>query len=201
MKHRIHTIVRDPLAGILGDWFGLENGSARVLLALYQNKERASIDTIARHSFVNRRNVPPSISRIRRAGLPIPKDNKREGYFLSIEARRQVREAFANAMKLLGAEVPSMAEHQVLEDALGLNLEVPPDLGLTAQQARIFQMLAKTPCVHQERIYTVLYGGRNDPPSQKTIHVQIHTMRRKLAAHGLTIRTIKNRGYALERAA
>lgn len=194
--------VRDPVAGILSDWFGVEAGSAKVLAALYSAARPQSAATISELASIHERSVKPCISRLRRNGIEIPKTDRWRGvYSLSDKSRRDVREAFAWTAKLLGVDVPDMARIEALEEALGLTVEVPERYRLTAAERPFYGLMSKVAILSKERAFTALYGHRNDPPGFKIFDVMVCKMRPKLAPHGITIETVRGVGYAMRKAA
>ena len=82
-----------------------------------------------------------------------------------------------------------------LEEALGLTYQPPPALGLTRFEARIVGMLMKANVATTERMFTALYGEREDPPISKNVDVFISRARPKLAKRGVEIRNTWGVGY------
>lgn len=86
-----------------------------------------------------------------------------------------------------------------LEEALGLTYASPPEWRLTAYEARILGMLAKTQgCTTRQRIYAALYGDRDNPPYDKIIDVYIFRMRKRLRPHGIAIHNTWSEGWWLD---
>lgn len=76
-----------------------------------------------------------------------------------------------------------------LENALGLNDEVPRCLHLTPVQATILSLLMRRDMVRRDGIYDVLYGaltGR-EPPQPNTVQVHITKLRNQLRPHKISI--------------
>ena len=85
----------------------------------------------------------------------------------------------------LGRDIPSLSERvEALEMALGLDLPVPAEYGLTRREQEVFGMLQKVPVLRQDRAFLVLYGDRNDPPGEKLINVWMSKIRAKLRPFG-----------------
>lgn len=199
--------VRDPIAGILSDWFGIENGSARMLALLYSASEPLSVQTIASRTGLSSGSVTLCSGRLRQAGIQLPSQRGRRSpaYELNDTGRADVKAALDNAARLIGyLENPELQQLRyriiVLEDALGMNAKnVPVDYGLTALEASIFGMLDKQRgrALSRDRIFWALYGDQNDPPATKIIDVVICRIRQKLAPFGLVIRTHWGVGYSL----
>ena len=76
----------------------------------------------------------------------------------------------------------------------------PVEWALTAAQARIFGFLLSRELASREQIAVALWSARPDCeiPGSRTVDVQICWMRRKLAPFGVTIRTVRGRGFALD---
>lgn len=77
-----------------------------------------------------------------------------------------------------------------------------PLLGLTRTQSRILSLLARRELLQERTIFAVLYESRPDcdKPKPDIIKVFICKLRRKLAAHELSIRTRWGVGYYLDAA-
>lgn len=178
--------VRDPVAGILCDWFGVESGAGRVLAALYGASRPLSTAAIAHKTALAPGCVGAYCSRLRVAGLQVHAV-WRKGYSLPESTRQAVREGLAHTASVLGQTIPTPGYVESLEDALGLSYDAPPEYGLTKVEGRIFGMLQKTNPISRDRIFVALYGGRSDPPTGKVIDVMICKMRPKLARHGLRV--------------
>lgn len=195
--------VRDPLAGILMDWFGIMSGSAKILHVLYVAHKPVLKAELSRRSGLAVGAIPAYCARLRGAGLDIPSNKGRhhQGYSLSDADRAQVREAFAHTMSLLGAEVPNMDRHLALEEALGLTVSPAKEYGLTASEKPLYGLLTKTRVLSKERAFMALYGHLDEPPQEKIIDVMICHMRKKLERHGMQIENVWGVGYSLKEAA
>lgn len=75
-------------------------------------------------------------------------------------------------------------------------------LGLTVMQSRLLGALMAREVVGKEALMIALYGDRKqDWPDDKTIDIHAFNLRRKLAVHGVEIRTVRGIGYVLDDAA
>lgn len=193
--------VRDPLAGILMDWFGIMSGSAKVLAALYAADRPMLKDELSKRTTLAPGALPAYCARLRGAGLEIPssKGRRHVGYSLSPRDRRQVREAFAWTARLLGAEVPSLERHEALEHALGLDVIPDAQYGLTRTESALYGLLTKVRVLSKERAFVALYGHLDEPPQEKIIDVLICKVRAKLARHGIGVENVWGRGYRIVR--
>lgn len=211
-KHRRH-VVRNPLGGILGDWFGLQATSAEVLAALWLSKDpldSRSICQVMKCPTLD--GLSTRIYRIRQALGPDALlchdkqgDNHNCGrYALTPHGRSLVAEALQNAVGELRMAMGSAfdkleEENQVLRDALGMTAVIRPEWGLSSTQQQILGIIAKRPeGVSHERLWTALYGMRDDPPIAKVINVTISHMRRKLRPYGIQINNNWGVGYWME---
>lgn len=88
-----------------------------------------------------------------------------------------------------------------LEEMLGIRFELPNALGLTPLEARIVGVLIKREIASRDYIYWAVYGDLPDcdQPDIKTIEVHIVKIRRKLAAHGISILNRYNVGYYVDK--
>lgn len=200
IKARYRKPVRDPVAGILSDWFGIENGSAKMLNILYEAQAPLSIRTIARRAGLSLSSVTLCSGRLRKAGIDLPSQRGRRSpsYELSHHGRHQVREAFAHTLRLLGAEVPDVTRIEDLERELGAP-EAQHRFGLTRMQEWLFSLMEKNAILTRTRAYTVLWGDRADPPSTKLLDVMVTHIRKKIAPHGYEVRTVFGIGWELIR--
>ena len=155
-SHHRRFPVRNPRAGILADWFGVDGGSAKVLLTLYEASEPLHAATIA-----ERAPLPPGGSvktlckKLRAAGLDVLSRPGRHhaGYSLSAADRRAVREAFAHTLTLLGREVPhpddlearlaELRAYRAADDRHRAILRVREAFGVQACVARVLLRLAQ----------------------------------------------------------
>lgn len=108
----------------------------------------------------------------------------------------------------LAAQVAMLvAENAILRDRVatlerdaGLHVRLPPGLGLTPHEARIFLSLLKRDVCSKEQLlnaaYDLLHDG--DLPGIKIIDVFICKIRKKLKPHGISISTIWGQGYYLD---
>lgn len=100
----------------------------------------------------------------------------------------------------LEAEIEALQDRvAVLEDALGMRIEVPFVLRLTRQEAQLFGFLLKRDLVTKEQAMTVLYGDRPNgiDVEIKIIDVFVCKMRKKLKSFGIEIETVWGQGYRL----
>lgn len=198
-RSRYRKPVRDPVAGILSDWFGIENGSAKMLWVLYEANGPLSIARIAKLASLSLGSVTLCSGRLRRAGIELPSQRGKRvaSYQLTLRGRSEVREALAWTARLLGAEVPSMQRHEALEDALGLTASVPREYGLTPTESLLYGLLSKARVLSKDRAFVALYGHLDEPPGEKIIDVLICKVRGKLAKHGLQVENVWGVGYRL----
>lgn len=196
---RYRKPVRDPVAGILSDWFGIENGSAKMLWALYNTREPLSIEQVARITNLSLGSVTLCSGRLRKAGIELPSQRGRRtaSYQLTLKGRSEVREALAWTARLLGSEVPDMERHEALEHALGLTASVPREYGLTPVESTLYGLLTKARVLSKERAFVALYGHLDEPPQEKIIDVLICKARKKLALHGIGIEGVRGMGWRL----
>jgi len=85
-----------------------------------------------------------------------------------------------------------------LEEILGVTTEFPPTLGLTLSEEALLDVLLKREIVTQATAFAVLYGSRagGEPSDPKNVvSVLIMRLRKKLAAHGVDIKTRNGAGY------
>lgn len=94
------------------------------------------------------------------------------------------------------AEVQRL-QHRVaeLEEAFGLKLQFPPDLGLSSFEARCCGLLLKRQLVSREQFLIALYAD-SDSRDERTVDAHIHKLRRKLARDGIAIRTHWGQGWS-----
>ena len=85
-----------------------------------------------------------------------------------------------------------------LEEQLGATTEFPPILGLTLSEEALLGVLFKREIVTQTAAFAILYGSRADGgPSnpRNVVSVLIMRLRKKIAAHGIEIKTRNGAGY------
>lgn len=100
----------------------------------------------------------------------------------------------------LDATVPVLqARIDALEEALGLNLQAPPEYVLTKQESALWGMLHKGGVLTKEKAYTALYGHKSDPPYDCVLKAMIWKLRRKLEPFGIVIVTHWGIGWELVR--
>ncbi|MCX5581340.1 helix-turn-helix domain-containing protein [Kaistia terrae] len=89
---------------------------------------------------------------------------------------------------------------ETLERDAEAQLRLPPGLGLTAHEARIFLMLMKRDVCTKEQLMNGAYDHHHDGdlPHIKIIDVFICKIRKKLKIHGVTISTVWGQGYYLD---
>jgi DNA-binding response OmpR family regulator len=85
-----------------------------------------------------------------------------------------------------------------LEEQLGARTEFPPMLGLTLSEEALLGVIFKREIVTQAAAFAVLYGsdadgGPSDP--RNVVSVLIMRLRKKIAAHGIEIKTRNGVGY------
>lgn len=90
---------------------------------------------------------------------------------------------------------------RVLEELVGIRIDVPLVFGLTAHEAVLFGLLLRRDLVTKEMAMVGLYGDRPDlDPEIKIIDVYICKARKKLKGFGVEIETVWGRGYRLSAA-
>ncbi|MBL4869666.1 MAG: helix-turn-helix domain-containing protein [Robiginitomaculum sp.] len=75
--------------------------------------------------------------------------------------------------------------------------DAPPMHGLTILEWRVVWILLKYSPITKERLYELVYWGRDTPPSANTISVVLCRARPKLAAQGIFIKTLSRWGYEI----
>jgi len=90
-----------------------------------------------------------------------------------------------------------------LEEALGINLELPNELGLTPLETKILGMLVKRDIINRDVMFAGLYSDRleNHQPDPKTIDVHICKLRKKLKSIGVRVYSRYGVGYYLDKEA
>lgn len=87
---------------------------------------------------------------------------------------------------------------RVLEEIVGIRIEVPLVFGLTAHEAMLFGLLLKRDLVTKDLAMLGLYGDRpNLDPEIKIVDVYVCKARKKLRRFGVEIETVWGRGYRL----
>jgi DNA-binding response OmpR family regulator len=85
-----------------------------------------------------------------------------------------------------------------LEEQLGARTDFPPILGLTLSEEALLGVLFKREIVTQAAAFAILYGSKADGgPSdpRNVVSVLIMRLRKKIAAHGIEIKTRNGVGY------
>lgn len=81
-------------------------------------------------------------------------------------------------------------ENRQLRQALIGAAEPPPFFGLTKSESIMFNVLLANRAPRAETFTTALYSAdADDPPDEKILDVWICKMRKKLAPHGIEIKT------------
>jgi len=106
----------------------------------------------------------------------------------------------ATQVAMLQAENAILRDRiETLERDAGLHVRLPPGLGLTAHESRVFLALLKRDVCSKEQLmnaaYDLLYDG--DLPGIKIIDVFICKIRKKLKPHGIAINTVWGQGFYL----
>lgn len=88
-----------------------------------------------------------------------------------------------------------------LEEALGVKVALPNELGLTPLEGRIVGALVKREIVNKDMLYAVLYADRleHHQPDPKTIDVHMCKLRRKLKPKGIRIYCRYGVGYYMDK--
>ena len=102
-------------------------------------------------------------------------------------------------VKALEQENDELRERiRVLEEMVGIRVEVPLVFGLTSHEAMLFGLLLKRDLVTKEMAMVGLYGDRpNLDPEIKIVDVYICKARKKLRRFGVEIETVWGRVYRL----
>jgi DNA-binding response OmpR family regulator len=90
-----------------------------------------------------------------------------------------------------------------LEEILGVTTAFPPILGLTLSEAALLDLLFKREIMTQATAFAALYGSRaSEQPSnpKNVVSVMIMRLRKKLAAHGVEIKTRQDGYYMMAEA-
>lgn len=109
----------------------------------------------------------------------------------------ELRDAYVAA---IDAENEMLRERiAALEAQLGMTVEVPLSLGLTAAETKLFGYFLKRDLVTKDGALVVMYGHRpaDEMAEEKIIDVFVCKMRRKLTPFGIAIETIWGRGYRM----
>lgn len=88
----------------------------------------------------------------------------------------------------------------MLEEILGMRLEVPLEFGLTPQETKLFGFLLQRDLITKEAAMVVLYGGRpdgDDAVELQIVDVFVCKIRGKLKRFGISIETVWGQGYRL----
>lgn len=88
---------------------------------------------------------------------------------------------------------------QVLKDALAdRTVLLPEEWCLSPMESDVFRVLLKRDVARFTAISAALYSDRPDPPDDRTIHVFIFRIRRKLKPFGIVIHRVRHVGYSLD---
>jgi two-component system cell cycle response regulator CtrA len=87
-----------------------------------------------------------------------------------------------------------------LEEILGMDVELPNQLGFTPVENKIVGLLIKRPVVSKEVLYTTLYGDRPEceQPDIKIFDVYICKLRKKLKVMNIQIYSRYTIGYYID---
>ena len=99
--------------------------------------------------------------------------------------------SFAQENEYLRAQV------RQLQDALGVGLLWPAEWRLTVRETALLGILVAREIATYDGIMCALYGDCPDPPCEAIIRVFIYKLRRKIAPHGITIRTRRGQGLSI----
>lgn len=87
---------------------------------------------------------------------------------------------------------------QQLEEELGVSNSCHLPFDLTRSEAMVFGVLMKNRAVRKSGFMLALYGDRlADPPDIKVVDIMVCKTRKKLAPHGIEIRTVWGVGYEI----
>lgn len=86
-----------------------------------------------------------------------------------------------------------------LEEALGMRLVLPIELGLTGHESALVGFLLTREIATKEALLSTMYGHRpdQDEPQIKIIDVFVCKARKKLKRFGLEIETVWGHGYRM----
>ena len=207
--------VRDPIAGILSDWFGIRNNGAKMLLALYRSDAPLTTAELVNLTGMATELVKACAWRdLRGAGLELVSGRSGQGYALSPTDRAAIREAFAHALGLLGREVPTPDELEYAIEEFrqhrewdGMAVEIASlrrAFGVIASVAHLLLVLHRAHGRHVAvaRLNVLIPSRRQglfEESEPKRITVFACWARKALASAGVTdaIETLYGYGYRL----
>ena len=85
-----------------------------------------------------------------------------------------------------------------MREALGLNVEIPAELGLTPAQRKLAAIMLRRDRPTREGMHMAIQairGSRKDMTDPKMVDVMVYKMRKKLAPMGIQIQTDRGFGY------
>jgi two-component system cell cycle response regulator CtrA len=92
------------------------------------------------------------------------------------------------------------ARVRLLEEMIGMRIDVPLVLGLTGQEAILFGVLLRREIVTKEAAMVALYGMRPDGEEEvqiKIVDVYVCKLRKKVKRFDVEIETVWGRGYRM----
>ena len=92
-------------------------------------------------------------------------------------------------------------ELRQLKEATRSSFVFPSEVGLTLTEGRIVtRMLSASPGVlSTEQLMVICAKNPERQPCEKTIHVHVSRIRRKLAPYDIVIRNVREEGYGIEK--
>lgn len=80
---------------------------------------------------------------------------------------------------------------------MGTELYLPPHLKLTARQEQLVKVMMSRPMMTREAAMFIIYQDNPEGVEPKILDVFICKIRKKLAEHGIEIKTIWGRGWQI----
>lgn len=197
------TAVRDPLAGMLSDWFGIELLQARVLVFLWRASAPVRLRALEAVLGSGASALANACTELRRAlppgSLPFA---YAKGYQLTEIGRSAVKEAMDwTVNEIVGGELTaSRARIANLEAALELPDNAPDMPHLRPVQRDLYRVLCTGKPISREKAWTMLYAARPDcdQPNERVIDVHVCHLRKRLP-EGERIDTLHGYGWRLVR--
>lgn len=105
-----------------------------------------------------------------------------------------LRDSYVQSLEVQNDELRLRVEQ--LEDMLGMRLDAPIEIGLTASEAKVFGLLQRVEMATKQAIMSALYYERIDTePELKIVDVFVCKLRAKLKPWRIEIETLWGTGY------